>query len=170
MTNRDPGKRPTREERESDKFVLQMMYLLEAPMLGMPMWLDTLKQHKGEITLERLGRQREIFETRQCTEFEAMLYISTASLEYALSHDWAEIYMYLFKKWSPEKAKAAGIEPPEELSRYPQQEDLNKLRHWIFRNQMNHLRAKLGRTDRAELQQEKEELDTEGTEIQQKLF
>jgi len=160
----------TTGDRQGDKFVMEMMYLLEAPMLGMPMWLDTLKEHKGEITLERLGHQREIFETRQCTEFEAMLYISTASLEMALNHDWAEIYMYLFKKWSPEKAKAAGIEPPDELSRYPQQEDLNKLRHWIFRNQITRLRSKMGNPDRQALRKEKQELDTEGTEIQQKLF
>ena len=170
MTNRDPGKQPTREERGSEKFVLQMMYLLQAPMMGMPMWLDTLAQHKDEITMQRLLHGMEIFNSQKCTEFEAMLYISTASLEYALNHDWAEIYMYLFKKWSPEKAKAAGIEPPDELSRYPQQKDLNKLRHWIFRNQMNHLRSKMGNPNQRALGKEKQELDTEGTEIQQKLF
>ena len=135
-------------------------------MMGMPQWVDVVTMHKDEITLQRLGHHREIFETQQCTEFEAMLYISTASLECPLNHDWTEIYMYPFKKWSPEKAKAAGIEPPDKLSRYPQQEDLTKLRRWIYRSQMHHLRSKMGNPNRRALRKENEELD----EQQQKLF
>ena len=154
-------------DRGEEKFVLQMMYMLQAPMIGMPMWLDTLVRHKDEITMQRLLHGMEIFKAQQCTEFEAMLYISTASLDYPLSHDWTEIYVYLFRKWSPEKAKAADIDGPDELSRYPQQEDLNKLRHWIFRHQINRLRSKIGRPDRRPaLRKEKEELD----EQPQKLF
>ena len=61
-----------------------MMYLLTAPTVGMPKWVDTLRMHKQEITIQRLARQEEIFEAQECTEFEAMLYISTASLAVSL--------------------------------------------------------------------------------------
>ncbi len=156
----------TSGDREGEKFVNQMMYLLTAPGITMPGYEDLSRLHKDDVTLQRLARHKEIFENQQCTELEAMLYISTASFVHPLDHDWIEIYMYLFKRWSPEKAKAADIEGPDELNRWPQQEDLAKLRRWIYRRQMHHLRAKMGNPNRRALQKEKEELDDQ----QQKLF
>ena len=74
-----------------------MMYLLTAPTVGMPKWVDMLRRHEEEITIQRLTRHEEIFEAQECTEFEAMLYISTASLQFPLDHDWTEVYMYLLR-------------------------------------------------------------------------
>ena len=156
----------TREARENEKFVTQMMYLLTAPMVGMPEWADTLRMHKQEITMQRLARQKEIFQAQECTELEAMLYVSTASLSGNLDHDWTQIYMYLFRRWSPEKAKAADIEGPKELNQYPQQEHLTRLRKWIYRVQMNRLRSRMGGVGQAAVKKEAEELREE----QQRLF
>ena len=156
----------TREERENEKFGTQMMYLLTAPTVGMPKWVDTLRMHKQEITIQRLARQEEILETQECTEFEAMLYISTASLQFPLDHHWTEVYMYLFRRWSPEKARAADIEGPDKLNQYPQQEHLTRLRKWIYRTQMNHLQSQFQETDQAKVKKEAEEFREE----QQRLF
>ena len=50
----------TREERvQKEKFGTHWipMYLLTAPTVGMPKWVDTLRMHKQEITIQRLTRQ-----------------------------------------------------------------------------------------------------------------
>ena len=157
----------TREERENEKFVThQMMYLLTAPIMGMPKWVDTLRMHKEEITIQRLAQHKEIFEAQECTEFEAMLYISKASLEFPLGHDWTEVYTYLLRRWSPEKAKAVDIEGPDKLNQYPQQEHLTRLRKWIYQTQMKHLQSQFQETDQAEVKKEAEGLREE----QQRLF
>ena len=156
----------THEDRENEKFNTQMMYLLTAPTVGMPKWVDTLRMHKEEITIQRLARHKEIFEAQECTEFEAMLYISTASLQFPLDHDWTEVYMYLLCRWSPGKARAVDIEGPDKLKQHPQQEHLTRLRKLIYRTQMNHLQSQLRETDQAEVKKEAEGLREE----QQRLF
>ena len=95
-----------------------------------------------------------------------MLYISTASLQFPLDHDWTEVYMYLLRRWSPEKASAVDIEGPDKLNEYPQQEHLTRLRKWIYRTQMNHLQSQLREADQAEVKKEAEGLREE----QQRLF
>ena len=160
----------SQRDRDSEQFVDQMMYLLTAPYITMPgyedIWGD--RGNKHDALLHRLALHREIFDNKECTEFEAMIYISTASLIHPLDRDWADIYFYLFHRWSPEKAKAAGIEPLLELQ-YPQQDHLRRLRSWIYRTQVNHLRQKSGRgsrSSRRRLQKEEKALQEE----QQKLF
>ncbi len=56
-------------------------------------------------------------------------------------------------------------EIPEELNKYPQQDQLDRLRRWIYRSQMNHLKRQLD-IDQAAVEAEAEEL----LEQQQKLF
>ena len=106
-----------------------------------------------------MARHKEIFENEECTEFEAMLYISTVTLEHPVSHDWYGIYMYLFRRWSPEKALAAEIEGPNVLTKYPQQEDLSRLRKWIYKTQMNRLKGELQEADQAEVAAEAKEIE-----------
>lgn len=154
----------TNQDRDQEQFVDQMMYLLTAPNISVPGYEDVWKLHKDDATLQRLAHHREIFGNKQCTEFEAMIYISTATLIAPPEHDWAAIYFYLFHRWSPEKAKAAGFEPRE--LEYPQQDHLSRLRNWIYRTQINHLRQKSGRGSRNHLKREEQALKEE----QQKLF
>jgi hypothetical protein len=121
------------QRQEEQRFVDGMMYLLVGPLIGWPGWEDLMSRHKDDIMLQRLAHGSQILKEELCTEFEAMLYLSTASLAFPMSHDWAEIYMYLFRRWRPEQA--------EKLDR-TQVEDLNRLRRWIFRTQMNHLKRR----------------------------
>ena len=155
----------TRKNREEQTFVQQMMYLLTAPGVTMPGYEDTFSPHNADAKLQRLIHHKEIFEQGYCTEFEAMLYISTASLMHPLNRDWGDIYFYLFQRWSPEKAKEAGIKGPEELD-YSQEEELARLRKWIFRLQMNRVRQKMGGGNRRLLRTE----ETSLLEEQQELF
>ena len=75
-----------------------------------------------------------------CTEYEAMLYISSATLVAPPSHDWHEIHMWLFKRWIHEKAKSIDIDMRE--PNINQQEDLARLWQWIFKRQRTRLKEK----------------------------
>ena len=140
MTNRRDG--------GGEELVNQMMYLLTGPYVGFPGWEDLLRNHKDRIIVERMKHHKEIFETQQCSEFEAMLYLSTASLAQPIGHDWAQIYLYLFNGVMPEVAKDLDVLPDRPELNENQKDDLLGLRRWIFKQQMAHMRAK-GRTARA---------------------
>jgi hypothetical protein len=152
------------QDREQEQFVDQMMYLLTAPGITMPGHEDLYRLRQTDAMLQRLAHYREIFDTKQCTEFEAMLYISTASLVHPISRDWGDIYFYLFQRWNPAQAELIKIEP-RELD-YPQEEDLRRLRSWIYRTQINHLRRRNGLGNPKRLKKEEQDLKEE----QQKLF
>ena len=138
----DPRRRLT-----DDQVVLQLLYLITGPLIGFPGWEDTLPQHRDEITLQRCIHHQEIFEREEATDFEAMLYISTATLAAPPSHDWFEIYMWLFSRWKPDVAQEQDLKPSR-LDLYPhQQEDLIRLKRWLYRQQMEHLKAKLRREE-----------------------
>jgi hypothetical protein len=125
-----------------------MMYLLTGAFVAWPGWEDLMTRHKDDITLQRLAHGTEILRDQLCTEFEAMLYLSTASLAQPISHNWYEIYMWLFRRWNPEGAKSINLEERELYQ--TQVEDLNRLRRWIFRTQMDRLRQRLRSTERSE--------------------
>jgi hypothetical protein len=58
-----------------------------------------------------------------------------------MSHDWPHIYFYLFTRAMPDHGKVIGNEVKE--LNVNQREDLARLRQWIFRQQMAHMKAKL---------------------------
>ena len=130
--------------KDDEQFVDQFMYLLTAPYMFYPPWGDVWEanDNKATATLQRLMHAQEIFDTQQSTEFEAMLYISTATLSHPPGHDWFTIYMWLFNRWNPELAKENDLVPDRPELNVNQREDLARLRKWIFRQQMEHLKAK----------------------------
>ncbi len=136
-----PVTRQKSAAREEEDFVLTLMYCLTAPLILYPGWEDTYANKRDEATIFRLALAAEIHETRMATEFEAMLYISSATLVAPPSHTWATIYFWLFRRWNREKADAISIED-RPLDRNAQ-EDLERLRSWMYDHQMQHLKAKL---------------------------
>ena len=130
--------RVKRRDGDDQQFVAQMMYLLRAPLVGTPGWVDILKDRWSDALIQRLARHKDIFAARQCTEYEAMLYLSTASLEAPLPRGWAELCFWLFSRWNPQAAAQNDIPSPE-LDR-SQKEDLARLRGWIFTRQMERLK------------------------------
>jgi hypothetical protein len=144
---------PTPPSRKDDEqFVDQFMYALTAPYLVYPPW-DSVwdaNDNKNTAKLQRLAQLQQIFAAKACTEFEAMLYISTATLAHPPSHDWYCIYAWLFRRWRPEQAAEIFDAHEGEALNVNQQEDLARLRRWIYGQQMAHLKAKAsfrGRTE-----------------------
>ena len=128
-------------------FVDFFMYVLTAPKLAMPGWEDSwrLIDRNGDCLLHRLIHAKEIFAEQQCTEFEAMAYISTATLAAPPSHDWYRIYAWLFCRWRPEQGKEVFREEAGRGLDSNQQEQLARLRQWIYRRQTEHIKAKAKR-------------------------
>ena len=122
------------------EFVDYFLYLLKAPTVGHPDWVDTLRDQRDKVLMERMVHHKELFAQKMCTEFEAMLYVSTVSLAYPINHDWFVIYMWLFRRWNKEKAQEIGSDDVPERLNPNQQEDLARLRQWVFKTQMLHLK------------------------------
>jgi len=87
------------------------------------------EEMKRKIQIERLS---EPF-SDTATDYEAMVYLHTASLALPLSQEWYNIYTFLFTKYHPEKAKEIGVHT-ERISELEQRE-LAQLKKWIYRQQ-----------------------------------
>jgi hypothetical protein len=160
LTPDEPEQRPRQSGGDGEaRFVDQMMYLLTAPHLGWPGWEDLLQRHKDEITMQRLLHHREIFEHQMCTEFEAMLYVSTVTMAHPITHQWAEIYMWLFRRWNPQQAQHIDIEE-RELDQ-SQVEDLNRLRRWIYNQQVNRIKERRRGVNRKEAEEEQKQQEAQ---------
>jgi len=163
-----PAGTPASSRDSSDQFVDMFMYALTAPFMYFPPW-DTVwgaNNNKTRALMYRLAHLKDIFEAQQCSEFEAMLYISTATHTTPLRHDWVQIYLWLFNRWNPELAQQNDLKPDRTELNINQQEDLARLRAWIFRTQVNHMKAKMKGARREEVEKEQEEMKAS----QPKLF
>ena len=127
-------------EKEGEEFAQLFVHILRAPIVGMPGWVDTLQDQWDKVLIQRLAHHQD-FVDGMCTEYEAMLYISTATLVAPPSHNWFNIYMWLFNRYMPEAAKANDLVGPAELEG-SEAEDLERLRCWIFKSQALHLKRK----------------------------
>jgi len=82
------------------------------------------------IHLERLLKPSK----EAATDYEAMVYLHTASLAVPFTEKWFHIYSFLFSKYHPEQAKEIGVHT-EQISELEQHE-LSQLKKWIYRQQM----------------------------------
>ena len=139
------GSRPTVKGNKPERDLVEtIMYCLTAPYMYMPPWGDiwTVNGNKTTATVQRFAHAREISDAAMCTEFEAMIYISTATLESPPSYHWTQVYLYLFRRhFGAEKADEMGMGAPAELD-LTGQDLLVGLRRWIFNKQVAHMKAK----------------------------
>lgn len=156
-----PPARPSARKEERD-FVDQVMYWLRAPYITWPGYEDIYQanDNKNKALVRRLAHHQEIHRDKMCTEWEAMLYISTATLGAPPSHSWYRIYMYLFNKEMPEAAVANGLADVQELEGN-EREDLMHLRRWIYKVQLLHLKQEKEAEAPAEVRRLKREVKVE---------
>lgn len=131
-------------KKQDDIFVDALIYNLTAPVITATGEPDRqlIETHKSNITLYRLSDniKLELLQRKECTDYEAMLYLSTLSLVGPLSHDAYKVYMHLGGKYLPgmkEVLKDAGaeLEPSEKQT-------LTQLKRKIFADQMKQLKAR----------------------------
>ncbi len=160
LTNDAPMKALADRKAEED-FVSQVMYGLAAPIVLYPGWEESFKDQRTEVSLQRMARQNEVHRDRACTEYEAMLYLSSASLCFPLSASWTEAYLWLFNRCLPKAAEAdPDLRSTRELDQ-DQQEELLKLRRWIYKKQLLHMTEKGKAGQRQEVQRLKKEVEAE---------
>ncbi|MBI4201189.1 MAG: hypothetical protein HY531_02740 [Chloroflexi bacterium] len=149
-------------KREEQEFVDRVMYWLTAPYITWPGYEDIYRSNgnKDRALVQRLACHEEIHREKACTEFEAMLYISTATLVAPPSHAWYTIYMYLFNRCMPEQAEANGLDGIKKLNG-SDAEDLMRLRQWIYKKQVLHLKEKTTSAAPRELRRMEKEVEVE---------
>ena len=102
-----------------------------APIIAYTGWEDVVTEEmKNKIQMERLANP--LMET--ATDYEAMVYLHTASLSTPLSTEMTNIYSYLFSKYHGEQAKKIGVYSDKITE--SEQRELTNLKDWIFKKQM----------------------------------
>lgn len=123
-------------DRDEKKFVDYVKYTLKAPIIVHPMWMDLTEEMKQSARMSRLGRHPESIE---CSDYEAMLYLSSSSLVSPLSESWFRLYVHLFVSAHPDhKDFQEGVSPPSEYELGL----LKGLKQWIFKQQMQSIKEK----------------------------
>ena len=143
----EPVERPptsAQVRKDKEQFVEMFMYALTAPYIVFTGYEDSwsMLNRSGEALTYRLLGLTTIFETEQCSEFEAMTYLSTATLAHVPGREVSDAYFWLFKRWSPEKAKLVPIGPEHDELDWSAKEFITRLRGWIFRTQLKHMKAR----------------------------
>jgi hypothetical protein len=130
------------DKKAEGNIVDHLMYCLVAPLLTWPGYEDDLREKLSDVKLDRLVHHAEIAKGL-CTEYEAMLYLSTASLANPPTEMWTNLYLWLFWRWVKDKegAEANGLKPHREPGAYELQE-LERFRRWVYKTQMEHVRRK----------------------------
>lgn len=123
------------------EFVEHFLYVFKAPVITWPGYEELAKGHRDRITTYRLAGVKDIQE-KKATDYEAMLYVSTASLAVPLDHDWVKLYTRLFREfYGSEKSDYIGI--TEEKVYENELHQLYRLKSWIYKRQMEHLKPLL---------------------------
>ena len=119
-------------------------YAKLAPIVAYPGWESAVKENRfllEKLTELRLKGAKVCFERKKrALEFEALLYLYTASLAIPFSEEWFRIYMFLFKKYFPE---AGAIVHSERIVLTERENSLLRgLRKWIFKQQLKRIAEK----------------------------
>lgn len=118
-----------------------LVFALTAPVIGSPMWADIItKDQMANVKIERLKAVMK-GEYDTATDYEALLYLSTASLDTPLSTCFFHIYCHLFKKHYPDKSDFLS-EHDTQLDKFVEPSELKRLKDWIFRKQKQHLKER----------------------------
>jgi len=121
-------------------FVNHLLYVLDAPIITMPGYKDTITKNMTErVHLYRFLETNEI-KNKMATDYEVMLYTHTASFWGPLSHSWFKIYLNTFSKYYDGKYLLRD-HPLEDLDAN-ELEQLEDLKSWIYKKQTEHLEQK----------------------------
>ena len=121
-------------------FCESYFYIFNAPIITLPGYERIIT--KGMNERARLYRFLETSEisNKMAIDYEAMLYIHTASLRNPLPHNWFKIYLNTFSKYYD--AKCILQDKPLEDLDANELEQLQDLKSWIYKKQTEYLKQK----------------------------
>ena len=141
---------------EDDKmFSDALMYGIIAPLIVDQRWPEVPEDLKLKAKAYRMFQSLQCVKEEMATEFDALIYLHTASLAQPFDHHWYNIYFHLFKKYFPEQASMLEKQDsylPVELDKY-EEYLLNSLRMWIYKQQINAVRERF-KNDREQEQKQ----------------
>lgn len=154
-------------KRLADKAVNELVGCFTDPIIMYPSpWMDTLPDWvKREIPLARMlyfMKNKDTFGTYEfmCPDLDAMAYMYPSSLEFPLSHDWAQIYLYL----STQGLRSVGKKVPEEIVvdelSSDQTRELRFLKAWLYKKKVAY-RKQAMKTDKLAMIEVDEKPDTQ---------
>lgn len=120
------------------------------PDIKMQRLLDLMVRHRGMDGAEPMA-----------SDLEVMAYMYPLSLERPLSHDWAEIYLYVATQAM--KHRHPAVEVPEDIRRDSLNSDqlrqLNELKRWLHRKRIEARKERRRGEKRAEKEAKGRELE-----------
>jgi len=123
-------------EKSKKMFTQLVEALFSRPIIGHIMWVDSITtEQKARIKIERMKQiaQAKGEKITEATDYEAMVYVMTASLAMPLDRWWFNIYAFLFRKFYPEKANEI-FEPHEgQKLEMIETRDLTRLKQWLYK-------------------------------------
>lgn len=129
----------TVEDYEKSRRMFMQLFeaLCDRPIIGHTMWADSITtEQKARIKIERMKQIKKANGEKitESTEYEALIYVMTASLANPLSRTWFNIYAWLFRKFYPEKAKEIFSEyEGQKLEKWTEESDLIRLKRWLYK-------------------------------------
>jgi hypothetical protein len=103
---------------------------LFAPIIAYQGWEDAVTDEmKYRIQMERFATPP----SETATDYEAMVYLHTASLATPLSREMTDVYSYLFSKYHSEQAKGIGVYMDKITE--TEERELSRLKNWIYKKQ-----------------------------------
>ena len=129
------------KSKESEKLLLDAIaYGVFAPLIVDPRWSEVNENLVLKAKAIRMLETHMCIEKEIATEFDALIYLHTASMCVPFSDTWFRIYVYLFQKYFPKHAEKLNSRI-DKLSDYEKYE-LKKLRKWIFQQQVKALKKR----------------------------
>ena len=128
-------------QREEKIFFETFWYALEAPFVFAPGWGDFPKATLERAKLYRLAESVKLYDSKMCSDFEAMLYLSGLSHIAPLAREYYKMFLFCFKKYyglekiEPVADARRWLERDAELDELELQ-TFKRLKSDIFKRQM----------------------------------
>lgn len=136
------------ERKQSEKGILKILWCIYGPIIAKdPGWFP--RNQITNIPIHRLAYMMKNFNTpddeMMIPEFEALMYLSTVSMDQPLDQTWYTIFIHLFKKHFGEKMIQ---HEPDFFNDHNEPDDyelhqLDNLRRWMWQKSWSAFQAKV---------------------------
>lgn len=117
-----------------------VVHAILAPIVINPLGLENIEpEWSRKVKVERLAKIVRNDLEEAATDYEAMLYLHSQSFVAPLPETWLHVYFWLFWQFYPDQAKTF-LEKVE--LHHLEEEELNRLKRWIYRKQKEALRQR----------------------------
>ena len=128
---------------EEKRFGLELGYTIGCPVICFVGYEDHVTEKQREqYRLEAMLHIREVFEKEEAPDYHAMIYLSHFSLVKPMGRTFTNIYLQLGRKYFKELAEDKTITSTVHELEDIEKEELSKLKKWIFKKQIEHLKSK----------------------------